>query len=392
MKKITLALLIILSTISMSAQFRVVGYLPSYRWVAVNAIDYNTLTHVCYSFANPDALGNFSFTQDVSKLIAKTQPAGIKVFASIGGGAVSAQIETAYRDLTKPAALTGFVNKLMNYLRATGVDGVDVDLEGNLVQMSTYNAFVIELADSIHAEGMEISAALANWTKSYVSKDAADALDFINLMSYDQTGSWSGPGPHSTYSAAVNDYNYWKNTKGQAANKIVLGLPFYGYEFQTGGPTVAWTWCDIVQSYPDKLEVDQLSTPSGELYYNGTATIQKKTQFMMDQNAGGVMIWELAQDCFGSNSLMNIIATTMDGTIGLEETSVLNDVNVYPNPAKNTLNINVQVDSYKILSIAGELLLSGNDNQINIEPLLAGTYLIEIVAKNTVKSTVFIKN
>lgn len=393
MKRIIYTLLILLSAVSMYGnEFRVVGYLPSYRWSAVNSLDYDLLTHVCYSFANPDASGNFSYSQDISNLLTKAHAKNCKVFASIGGGGPGTDITNAYKELTKSANRTAFVSKLMDYLRASGVDGVDVDLEGTLVEMSTYDDFVVELADSVHAQGLEISAALALWTSYSIDNSTVDAIDFVNVMSYDQTGSWSSEGPHSTYSAAVSDFNYWTGTKAQAADKIVLGLPFYGYEFLTAGGTKAWTWCQIVYKFPSKLDVDELTTTTGNLYYNGTATIQKKTQFMKDKNGGGVMIWELGQDCFGTNSLMEIIKTTMDGTIGQEELSVNNEVNIYPNPTQDVLNINKQVDNYRILSVTGELLLKGrNTNQINVGSLVSGTYFIVFNTDNDIKPTVFIK-
>ena len=44
-------------------------------------------------------------------------------------------------------------------------------------------------------------------------------------------------------------------------------------------------------------------------YYNGIPTIKAKTSLAMQQT-GGVMIWEIGQDCFNGNSLLNIIFET----------------------------------------------------------------------------------
>jgi chitinase len=386
MKKLcSIFLMICITSISLAQQFRVVGYLPSYRWGAISSIDFGKLTHVCYSFSNPDANGNFSYKKDITSLKVAAKARGCNVFASIGGGGPTAEIENTYRNLTKPSELTGFVHKLMNYLRTEGVDGVDIDLEGSLVQMTTYNAFVIELADSAHAQGLEVSAALANWTKGSVSQKAADALDFINLMSYDQTGSWSTAGPHSTYSAAVNDFNYWKNTKAQAAAKIVLGVPFYGYEFKTGEVS-AWRWCEIVSAFPGSKNDDQVTTPDGPLYYNGITTIQKKTQFMLDQQGGGIMIWELGQDCVGENSLLEAITDTKQATLSARiEASHNNDLRIFPNPVVDRLNIsgNIACENYTITNLSGVVVLAGKKSfSVDVSSLPSGIFFLKGVGQN----------
>jgi len=389
MKNLLCTVLILLSGLSMFGQtFRTVGYLPAYRWSSIDNIDFSQLTHVCYSFANPDGSGDFSFSEDITPLKTKAHASGCKVFASIGGGAASAATENAYMNLTVSSELPGFVHQLMNYLRAEGVDGIDVDLEHDLVRMSTYNDFVIQLSDSVHAAGMEISAAMARYMSTTVSVTAIDALDFVNVMSYDQTGSWAPtqPGPHSTYEAAVLDVDYWKNTKQQSLDKIVLGVPFYGYEFKSDGSAVsAWTWCDIVGTYPSNVDDDQATTTAGIVYYNGKKTIVKKTQYVLDQKAGGIMIWELGQDCNDENSLLNVITTTKQATLKAQALTTSKSVNVFPNPVQDVLNVSGQSRffSCQITDLTGNVVWTSSrldqiELQINVETLHAGVYLLSV--------------
>lgn len=398
MKKLLLALLLFISVGNAIAQeFRVIGYLPTYRWGSINSIDFDNLTHVCYSFVNPDASGNFSFSQDLTNLKAKASAANCKVYASIAGAAPSAAAKTAYTTLTTPSERPAFIHKLLNYLRTAGVDGVDVDLEGDLVAMSTYNDFVVELADSCHAAGFGISAALARWNANLVSNATVNALDFINIMSYDQTGSWApnNPGPHSTYAAAVSDFDYWSSTRAKGAANVVLGVPFYGYEFKNDNTAGAMTWCQIAGAYPSKMDEDQATTADGTVYYNGKPTIRKKTQFVMDQKGGGIMIWELGQDCFGANSLFQEIIATKNGTLSRTETKGETDaLKVVPNPATTVVNLMVTENNltYEVFNLSGKLVLQGaNSTTIDISALEAGTYLVKAVSNQTVKSTLFIK-
>ena len=85
MKRI-LALLIFTIFINQAQAFKVVGYLPTYRFGILNNIDFSKLTHVCASFANPGSDGEFIFSHNLEPLVEKAHLANCKVFISIGGG------------------------------------------------------------------------------------------------------------------------------------------------------------------------------------------------------------------------------------------------------------------------------------------------------------------
>lgn len=385
-KNIILLSLLLLSSLGGIAQqtFRIVGYLPGYRWDIRNNVNFDYLTHICISFVNPDANGIFSFSHPVTSYVEHCHGKNVKVFASIGGGAESSTLKSRYKTWMAPDKRTELVKNLMNYIRNNKLDGVDVDLEGELVMDANYNAFVIQLADSLHAAGLGISAAVAAWTNSYISDAVSNKLDFINIMSYDQTGSWQpkNPGPHSTYQAAVNDFNYWLNTRAQPSDKIVLGLPFYGHEFKTDGTAGSIAWCQISNDYPDRRDFDDADTANGTIYYNGKETIRKKTQFVLDQRGGGVMIWELGQDCFNSeHSLFNVIVQTINKTLSVGILTDSASIKLYPNPAQNEVRIEgISEGNYQIYSLEGKLVQQGllNGQRILLDALPAGVYGITL--------------
>ena len=206
MKKLSALLLIILSLNSFA--FKVVGYLPTYRFSALHEIDYSKLTHVFVAFANPGIDGEFSMSVNPIPVINKAHEKGCEVFLSFGGGGLSAIIENIYEEETKAENRSYFVHNLMNYARKLNIDGLDCDLEGEMVRMSTYDDFVIELIDSAHAAGIQVSCAVAKWTGSSMSNSTVSAFDFINTMSYDLHGPWSAPGHHSPISQAVSEFLY----------------------------------------------------------------------------------------------------------------------------------------------------------------------------------------
>jgi len=185
------------------------------------------------------------------------------------------------------------------------VDIEDKDIDEN------YDNFAIELATSLHAYNKLITAAVAVYFKNDYTDKALAQYDFINLMSYDHTGSWAPqkPGPHSTYIQAVEDLVYFRLIRGIPKEKITLGVPFYGYGF---GPTlttpgISMNYGHIISEFPGAEFNDELDMGGGRtLYYNGMLTIKMKT-VLARAEASGIMIWQLSGDAVGPKSLLEVI-------------------------------------------------------------------------------------
>ena len=274
---------------------RVVGYYPTYSNfpAGINNVDLTKLTHINIAFANPDnngAVGGIN-TGDLATVVSAAHAKNVKVFVSIAGGDASASLYSSL--LGNTTKMNTFVTNLVNYAASNNLDGIDVDIEGGVldgtnVTASQYQAFVTALATGLHAQNKQMSAALATWFASYVTNAAAAQFDWINLMSYDAYGTWTGPGQHSSYLFAVDDLTYWKNTKGMPAAKLNVGVPFYGYSWGSYG-VAAHTFGELVNTYPGAENADQIGSGANVIYYNGIATIKQKTTLGY-QSAGGVMI------------------------------------------------------------------------------------------------------
>lgn len=386
MKRI-LALLIFTVFINQAQAFKVVGYLPTYRFEMLNNIDFSKITHVCASFANPGSEGEFIFSQNLEPLVEKAHLANCKVFISIGGGGLSTVAEDTYRNKTDEANRPALIHSLMSFVLENNLDGVDVDLEGSMVQMSTYDDFVQDLMDSAKVHNIEVSAALAKWTGSSIERETVEDYDLLNLMSYDNTGPWtlSNPGQHSPMSQTIGDFNYW-SVRGAYKKNIIIGLPFYGYEFQVA-EVPAWTWCEIVSAYPDSLYQDEIMTDEGLLYFNGISTIEDKVQYAIDNGAGGVMIWELGQDCFGENSLLNVIdAKLKSNKIHLNQDELAFNLSVYPNPVTKHVHIaGILEGVFRLYNPAGSVVKTGDIKQgsIDMSSVKKGFYILQIQNEKT---------
>ena len=306
-KAISILLAILLSTVGYS-QFRVVGYVPLGRTIPdFSKIDFQKITHLNIAFVNPDSTGKLVLREGFDSLIQKARANKVKVLASLGGGSHN----PFYSRLLSDPNRQPFISRLVQLVMDHQLDGLDVDLENNNID-SNYESFVVGLATQLRPNNKLLTAALATWNAQLISDVALRQFDFINVMSYDQTGPWrpNRPGPHSTFAKAEEDLLYWVNTRKIPKEKLSLGVPFYGYGFGTKyGESMSYA--TILSTFPGSHQKDSIAPEGGgTIYYNGLPTIQNKTLLAM-KNAGGVMIWQLLHDTTGDKSLLRAIHTTI---------------------------------------------------------------------------------
>jgi len=287
--------------------FKVVGYLPYYRFSSVTSIDFTKLTYVNIAFGNLNSSGNLEIGNDV--LIKNTvdqikiENPTVKVLLSVAGGAISdTQISNWVKYLSEDNRKNTII-RMVNFIETNNLDGIDVDIEGSLLPFigDNYNKFVVELKEQLHAKGKAITAALMPISVNpVIANSTLREFDFINIMAYNASGLWniSNPGPHSSFDFAEKSIDFWMITKNIPAHKLILGMPFYGINFD---PDIAasTTFGEIVTKDIENAYIDSVDL----IYYNGIPTIVKKTELAMEK-VSGIMFWELGQDAFNELSLV----------------------------------------------------------------------------------------
>ncbi len=406
MKKLFTILMFFLISVALSAQepFRIIGYVPG--WIDVETFakgfDYSKVTHLNYAFQNPDASGNLaSGNNGLKLLVEKAHQNKVKVLVSMGGGSAAGDpVKANYQSqITTPEKRAAFISKILVYLEQYNLDGFDVDEEGPAINQD-YEPFVRQLADSLKPKGLLLTAAVG-WGGESIPNTAFQYFDFINLMSYDLTGSWNPdkPGQHSPYWYAQQMILDYKN-RGVKKEQICLGLPFYGYGFysQTGD----FPYNKILQKYPDAWKSDQVGDT---IFYNGVNTIRRKTELALAE-ASGVMIWELSTDGVGEKSLLNAIAFVVDSgqtTNQKKPVTSFQSVRIYPNPVQDRLIIENQKSDRKmviqIYSEQGKLVKTAHFRRkqvsrmdIDVSGFARGTYICKIADSGFSQSLKFVKN
>ena len=278
------------------AQFKVIGYLPSWGG-NVRDIQFSKLTHVNYAFLIPNSDGSLRTIDNLSKmksLVSVAHAAGVKVEVSVGGWGGGGGFHGI---VASPAARTTFVNNMISYCNKYNLDGVDIDWEypRDGTEANNFVTMMQSLSSALHARGKILSAAVIAHDGTSIHSGVFSAVDYMGIMAYDQTNFM-----HSTYDLAVKSLNYWLG-QGLPKAKAVLGVPFYGQ--------------------PNEVEYNTLLSEGADPYsdvfngegYNGITTIQKKTTLAMKQG-GGIMAWDLSTDAKGQYSLVSAINQIVRGT------------------------------------------------------------------------------
>lgn len=221
-------------------------------------IDYSKYDLIDFAFAVPTEDFNLKFTQDDSiqtldKLVKYAHGNQTLVCLSIGGWDGSKYFSSSVRTASSRET---FANNIIKLAHDHKLDGIDIDWEypaqagiaDNTVDDNDSSAMLLFfhlLRDKLGPSKI-LSAAVTDYTfldnhghRMVDVKAYAEVLDHILIMNYDYDDTSETPGPNSPFSNACGDasqpsgnmvsaINAWTDA-GFPADKILMGLPAYGY-------------------------------------------------------------------------------------------------------------------------------------------------------------------
>lgn len=337
------------------ASKKVIGYYAAwsaYSGYTPDKIDANKLTHINYAFANIGSdlkvtLGypdidptNFKLLQEL-----KTRNPNLKTLISLGGWTWSGKISDAA--LTE-ASRTVFADSCVDFITQYGFDGVDIDWEypvagglstnvNRVEDKQNFTLLLKKIREKFDARGLidnkHYLVTIAGGASNYYLKNTEPAifhqyLDYANIMTYDIHGSWD---PYADFNAPLynnkdvspqykwsidSSVKAWVNA-GFPASKLIVGIPFYGYIYnttssnnnglyQTFTGSKALSYNNIVLNYlnaqgytryfHEESMVPWLFNGTSFISYDDPQSIGLKADYINTQGLGGAMIWELSQD------------------------------------------------------------------------------------------------
>ena len=191
-------------------------------------------------------------------------------------------------------------------------DGIDIDYEMFALETrDAFSTFVEELAAVLHANGRLLAVTVHAKTvdqSPFPSAAAQDwvrlsrAADIFNLMTYDYTNRNEPPGPVASIPWVAEVVEYALTTT--AAEKVRVGIPFYGYGWRRGRPpATATTWeaaNRMVTQFglePQRdplgqelaIELDVTGLPRQQVFVSDAVTTTARLEAL--PAVGGLAIW-----------------------------------------------------------------------------------------------------
>ena len=357
------------------------------------------LTHLNYAFADivaPTPTKN-AYSCALHNPSAETGPSGIfqqlkqlkvanpnlKIMISIGGALGSGYFQAASDAQYVDSLAQSCVNLFIGGQFATSTpttpglfDGIDIDWEfpaknsagqQNIQYTRLLESFRDQLdlymAHNNLRERFVLTSAISpnngnTWQAQYIllrngyGNSATNYVDFFNVMTYDYAGSWNtaatSTAPLSSIEANIADLI----SQGAPASKLVLGVPFYGVDYQgrftgdtSGTPlsalltqanaspvqtpapasTLDTNYADILQQTLGNTNVMAQHDSYGSAWafdptkqllwsYDDATTIQTKGTWANSQHLGGMMTWDITKDTAAGTLLCALEGAVMGST------------------------------------------------------------------------------
>jgi len=241
--------------------------------------------------------------------------------------------------LNSPTAQNRFIESLDNILLAYPFSGINIDIEyvgsPSPALRNNLTVFMQTLNDHLDTKYSHVQLSIDVYASAYTSQGLwdisalAEEIDYLVIMAYDfhrQSSNLSGP-----VAPLFGGKKYWDTDISQAlqayvkimpSQKILLGIPFYGYEWRTTsadsqaptfpntGSTASYdrvqellrdsAGLGLVEGWnEDALSPYLTYTEDGRIYtiyYENSRSLSYKLDFVNQLDLGGVAIWALGYE------------------------------------------------------------------------------------------------
>lgn len=325
----------------------VMGFAPFWTINKLDNVDFDTLTTFAY-FGVPvtsdgtldrDDYGYTVFTSKrATEVFKKAHQHGTRVVLTV----TQMENDTIDAILSDPQTQDIAVEQTVNEVIERGIDGVNIDFEyvGNpgKEKRDAFSRFVRTMTEKMHERlpgsrvTVSVYASSASSPKLYDIKAIADGSDGIFMMAYDfaVAGSEQATPTAPLYGKKEGKYAYDIATsvedflKLMPAEKLILGVPYYGYNYMVYEPKVkgatrprsSWRGKSTAQTYESALNNnkvtktgwDEVGQVGWQAYYveetdtwrmiflDDSKSLGIKYDYAKSKGLGGVGMWALGFD------------------------------------------------------------------------------------------------
>lgn len=311
---------------------RVFGWHPYWNGTTYNNYQWNLLSDMCYFDYTVDpntgsnTNGSFAWSSSGAVTAALANGTNVHFCATL--------FSSHSTFLASSTAQTTFINNVISLLNSRGGKGVNIDFEGMGASNKTaFTAFMQNLCNQVHAANpnYEVSVCLyaVDWGSVFDIANLDPYLDLYTIMGYDYYyGGSTTAGPEAPLYNFQTGYNYtlaksvdYYLKQGATPSKVLLGLPYYGREWETtastapssttGGFTATRTYAVVrtnssgyyaaanknweAISYNPYYSF-QVSGAWRQAWVDDAYSMRKKFDLVNQRNIGGIGIWALGYD------------------------------------------------------------------------------------------------
>ncbi|MGD0881917.1 MAG: glycosyl hydrolase family 18 protein [Acidimicrobiales bacterium] len=306
----------------------VFGYAPYWTLPESSDFDVADLTTLAYFSIDANANGtldeggpgwNGYQSQDLVDLVTRAHAAGDRVVLTV----TCFNQDTLNQITSDPNAPTRLSAALIAAVQAKNLDGVNFDFEGEgSADQSGLTNLITKVSAALHATDPHWQVTMATYASAAGDPDGfyniaalAPAVDAFFVMAYDMNSktqpSPTAPliGPGYTDAEALEQF-----CKVVPPSKVILGVPYYGYDWPTsdGTPTATATGPESPLSYATIAAAGrptywdpatdtawteyQVGTQWHKTYFDDPTSLALKAQLANFFHIAGVGIWALGMD------------------------------------------------------------------------------------------------
>ena len=304
-----------------SAKANRIGFVTFYNVARIEEVDFARYTQFNAFGATVNADGSLN-TSDIDAAtmfqttIAEGRNRGLPVLLTVGGDGRSGNMSSVFGN---DGLRQTFVSSALAYVQAKGWQGIDIDWEFPSTDGddAALTATLKALHDAFAPHGLKVSIDMPtdlhiSMGKAKIKPDFAPYVDQINVMTYDYVAT--GYGPHDPNDKVFATMDYWLE-QGLPANKLNMGIAFYGRDCRNGGttsaPQIAWKkayyeTCMNVENADNCLGDRSGAFRARTYWVYGGAFVDnvltlvdgwaERADYLATKNLAGVLYWEVSQD------------------------------------------------------------------------------------------------
>ncbi|WP_185763129.1 glycosyl hydrolase family 18 protein [Niallia circulans] len=279
-------------------------------------------------YFNTIATDTFSFDEDgyligeaPKEQLSYAKKKNINTYAVISNfGEQDFDADLAHQVMTDKLVKNRFIKQVAKVAEENGYTGVNIDLEAVYPEdRIPLSSLIKDISAVLHDNQIKLMVSVPAktnddkdnaWTWPYDYEKIGNYADYIQVMTYDEHGSWGSPGSLVSMKWLENTLSYSINNI--KASKVLMGIPAYGYDWNLTDasknrivqwdeiqtltkndkikPTYNKKTESVMFNYRDKNKQEHV------VWYENETAIEKKTKLVKKYKLGGVSVYALGNE------------------------------------------------------------------------------------------------